>query len=36
MLETLNEMERTELFIERLSKSTSNEEFLEGLTKEAG
>jgi transcription termination factor Rho len=34
MLETLNELERTELFTERLSKTTSNEEFLESLHKE--
>ena len=34
MLETLNEMERTELFIERLSKTASNDEFLESLHKE--
>jgi len=36
MLETLNEMERTELFIGRLSKVASNEEFLETLHKEVG
>jgi transcription termination factor Rho len=36
MLETLNEMERTELFIERLSKTASNQEFLESLHKEVG
>jgi transcription termination factor Rho len=34
MLETLNELERTELFIERLGKTASNEEFLESLHKE--
>lgn len=34
MLETLNEMERTQLFIERLSKTSSNAEFLESLHKE--
>lgn len=34
MLETLNEIERTELFVERLSKTASNEEFLESLHKE--
>lgn len=33
MLETLNELERTELFIERLGKTASNEEFLESLHK---
>ncbi len=33
MLETLNELERTELLIERLSKTASNEEFLENLHK---
>jgi transcription termination factor Rho len=36
MLETLNELERTELFIERLSKTASNEEFLESMHKEIG
>jgi len=36
MLETLNEMERTELFMERLGKTASNEEFLETLHKEVG
>ena len=36
MLETLNEMERTELFLERLIKTASNEEFLETLHKEVG
>lgn len=34
MLETLNEIERTELFIQRLSKTDSNEEFLDSLHKE--
>jgi len=34
MLETLNELERTELFIERLSKTASNEDFLETLHQE--
>src|SRR3989304_5782153 len=34
MLEALNELERTELLIERLSKTASNEEFLETLHKE--
>ena len=34
MLETLNEMERTELFVDRLSKTSSNEEFLDSLHKE--
>ncbi|MDP2671047.1 MAG: transcription termination factor Rho [bacterium] len=33
MLEALNELERTELLIERLSKSGSNEEFLASLHK---
>ncbi len=33
MLEALNELERTELLIERLSKTGSNEEFLESLHK---
>lgn len=33
MLETLNELERTELLAERLSKTASNEEFLENLHK---
>ncbi|MEX0621941.1 MAG: transcription termination factor Rho [Candidatus Woykebacteria bacterium] len=36
MLETLNEMERTELFMERLSKTATNEEFLDSLHKEVG
>ena len=34
MLETLNEIERTELFVERLSKTASNDEFLGSLHKE--
>ena len=34
MLEALNEVERTELLIERISKTSSNEEFLESLHKE--
>ena len=34
MLETLGELERTELLIERLSKTTTNAEFLETLHKE--
>jgi transcription termination factor Rho len=33
MLETLNELERTELLAERLIKTASNEEFLENLHK---
>ena len=33
MLEALNEMERTELLIERLSKTATNEEFLDSLHK---
>lgn len=33
MLETLNEMERTQLFIDRLSKTASNADFLESLHK---
>lgn len=33
MLETLNELERTELLIDRLSKTASNEEFLANLHK---
>jgi len=33
MLEALNELERTELLVERLSKTASNEEFLETLHK---
>lgn len=36
MLETLNEMERTELFMERLSKTSSNADFLETLHQEVG
>jgi transcription termination factor Rho len=31
MLDTLNEIERTELFMDRLAKTGSNKEFLEGL-----
>ena len=34
MLEALNEMERTELLIERMTKTATNEEFLESLHKE--
>jgi transcription termination factor Rho len=34
MLEALNELERTELLIERLSKTASNDEFLETLHKD--
>jgi len=34
MLETLNEIERTELFIDRLAKTATNQEFLESLHKE--
>ena len=34
MLEALNEVERTELLIERMSKTSSNEEFLDSLHKE--
>lgn len=34
MLEALNELERTELLVERLSKTSSNAEFLESLHKE--
>ncbi len=34
MLEALNEMERTELLIERMSRTTNNSEFLESLHKE--
>lgn len=34
MLETLNEMERTELFLQRLAKTSSNKDFLETLHKE--
>ncbi len=34
MLEALNELERTELLIERLLKTSTNEEFLESLHKE--
>ncbi|HEX7456579.1 MAG TPA: transcription termination factor Rho [Candidatus Nanoarchaeia archaeon] len=34
MLETLNDVERTELFVERLGKTASNEDFLESLHKE--
>ena len=34
MLETLNELERTDLFVDRLSKTSSNEEFLDSLHKE--
>ncbi|MCH8821660.1 transcription termination factor Rho [Patescibacteria group bacterium] len=34
MLEALNEVERTELLIERMSKTASNEEFLDSLHKE--
>ncbi len=34
MLEALNELERTELLVERLVKSSSNEEFLESLHKD--
>src|SRR3989338_2900885 len=34
MLEALNDLERTELLIERLSKTSSNDEFLETLHKE--
>ena len=34
MLEALNDMERTSLLIERLSKTSSNDEFLETLHKE--
>src|SRR3990167_5538247 len=34
MLEALNEMERTELLIERLTKTASNKDFLETLHKE--
>ena len=34
MLETLGDLERTELLIERLSKTTTNAEFLETLHKE--
>ncbi len=33
MLESLNELERTELLVERMAKSNSNEEFLETLHK---
>ena len=33
MLEALNELERTELLIERLSKTATNEEFLDSLHK---
>ncbi len=36
MLEALNELERTELLVERLSKTSSNAEFLESLHKEVG
>jgi len=36
MLDTLNEVERTELFLDRLAKTASNEEFLESLHKEMG
>ncbi len=35
MLDTLNEMERTQLFMERLGKTASNAEFLESLHKES-
>lgn len=34
MLEALSELERTELLIERMSKTSNNEEFLESLHKE--
>lgn len=34
MLEALNELERTELLLERLSKTSSNQDFLESLHKE--
>lgn len=34
MLETLNEIERTELFLQRLSKTGSNKDFLETIHKE--
>jgi transcription termination factor Rho len=34
MLETLNEIERTELFLQRISKTGSNKDFLETLHKE--
>lgn len=34
MLEALNEIERTELLIERLSKTSSNQEFLDSLHKD--
>ncbi len=34
MLEALNEVERTQLLIERISKTSTNEEFLESLHKE--
>ncbi len=34
MIDTLNEMERTELLLERLAKTSSNAEFLETLHKE--
>ncbi|OGY24418.1 MAG: transcription termination factor Rho [Candidatus Woykebacteria bacterium RBG_13_40_15] len=36
MLDTLNEVERTELFLDRLAKTASNEEFLDSLHKEMG
>lgn len=34
MLEALNELERTELLIERLAKTNSNDEFLDSLHKD--
>jgi len=36
MLDTLNEVERTELFLDRLAKTTTNQEFLDSLHKEMG
>ena len=34
MLEALNDLERTELLIERVSRTSTNEEFLDSLHKE--
>jgi transcription termination factor Rho len=36
MLDTLNEVERTELFLDRLAKTATNQEFLDSLHKEMG